>query len=85
MFRGRDVLDWGGLGDDAVCDAPTGRPAICAGSADIFRSTSGTTTPTVVLADIKGAESVRERLRGLVEQRRDTKHVRELDVGHEAI
>jgi hypothetical protein len=28
---------------------------------------------------------VRERVRALVEQRRDAKRVRELDVGHEAI
>jgi uncharacterized membrane protein YdbT with pleckstrin-like domain len=55
------------------------------GIGDIVLSTSDTTTPTVVLADIKGAESVRERVRGVVEQRRDAKHVRELDVGHEAI
>ncbi len=55
------------------------------GIGDIVLSTSDTTTPTVVLADVKDAESVRERVRGLVEQRRDTKHVRELDVGHEAI
>jgi hypothetical protein len=39
----------------------------------------------VVLADIKDAEGVRERIRGLVEQRRDAKRVRELDVGHEAL
>lgn len=56
-----------------------------AGIGDIVLSTSDTTTPTVVLADIKDAEGVRERVRGLVEQRRDAKRVRELDVGHEAI
>jgi uncharacterized membrane protein YdbT with pleckstrin-like domain len=55
------------------------------GIGDIVLSTSDTTTPTVVLADIKDAEGVRERIRGLVEQRRDAKRVRELDVGHEAI
>ena len=55
------------------------------GIGDIVLSTSDTTTPTVVVADIKDADSVRERVRGLVEQRRDAKHVRELDVGHEAI
>ena len=55
------------------------------GIGDIVLSTSDTTTPTVVVADIKDAERVRERVRGLVEQRRDAKHVRELDVGHQAI
>ena len=55
------------------------------GIGDIVLSTSDTTTPTVVLADIADAESVRVRIRALVEQRRDAKRVRELDVGHEAI
>jgi uncharacterized membrane protein YdbT with pleckstrin-like domain len=55
------------------------------GIGDIVLSTSDTSTPVVTLADIKDAESVRERIRGLVEQRRDAKQVRELDVGHEAI
>lgn len=55
------------------------------GIGDIVLSTSDTTTPTIVLADIRDAESVRERVRGLVEQRRDAKQVRELDVGHEAL
>ena len=55
------------------------------GIGDIVLSTSDTTTPTVVLADIKDADGVRERVRGLVEQRRDAKRVRELDVGHEAL
>ena len=55
------------------------------GIGDIVLSTSDTTTPTVVLADIRDAEAVRERVRGLVEQRRDAKRVRELDVGHEAL
>ena len=55
------------------------------GIGDIVLNTSDTTTPTVVVADIKDADSVRERVRGLVEQRRDAKHVRELDVGHEAV
>ena len=55
------------------------------GIGDIVLSTSDTSTPVVTLADIKDAEGVRERVRGLVEQRRDAKHVRELDVGHEAI
>ncbi len=56
-----------------------------AGIGDIVLSTSDTTTPTVVLASIRDAEGVRERIRGLVEQRRDAKRVRELDVGHEAL
>ena len=55
------------------------------GIGDIVLSTSDTTTPTVVIADIRDAEGVRERIRGLVERRRDAKRVRELDVGHEAI
>lgn len=56
-----------------------------AGIGDIVLSTSDTTTPRVVIADIRDAEGVRERIRGLVERRRDAKRVRELDVGHEAI
>jgi len=55
------------------------------GIGDIVLSTSDTTTPTVVIADVRDAEGVRERIRGLVERRRDAKRVRELDVGHEAI
>jgi hypothetical protein len=55
------------------------------GIGDIVLSTSDTSTPIVTLADIRDADSVRERVRGLVEQRRDAKRVRELDVGHEAI
>ena len=55
------------------------------GIGDIVLSTSDTTTPVVVLADIAGADGVRERVRSLVEQRRDAKRVRELDVGHEAL
>ena len=55
------------------------------GIGDIVLSTSDTTTPVVVLAAIRDAEAVRERVRALVEQRRDAKRVRELDVGHEAI
>jgi uncharacterized membrane protein YdbT with pleckstrin-like domain len=55
------------------------------GIGDIVLSTSDTTTPTVVLSDIRDAEGVRETVRGLVEQRRDAKRVRELDVGHEAL
>jgi uncharacterized membrane protein YdbT with pleckstrin-like domain len=55
------------------------------GIGDIVLSTSDTSTPVVTLADIHDAEGVRERVRGLVEQRRDAKRVRELDVGHEAL
>ena len=55
------------------------------GIGDIVLSTSDTSTPVVTLADIPDANGVRERIRGLVEQRRDAKRVRELDVGHEAI
>jgi uncharacterized membrane protein YdbT with pleckstrin-like domain len=55
------------------------------GIGDIVLSTSDTTTPTVAIADIRNAESVRERVRGLVEQRRDAKRVRELDLGHDAL
>ena len=55
------------------------------GIGDVVLSTSDTTTPIVVLADIRDAEGVRERVRALVEQRRDAKRVRELDVGHEAL
>ena len=56
-----------------------------AGIGDIVLSTSDTSTPVVTLADIRAADSVRERIRTLVEQRRDAKRVRELDVGHEAL
>lgn len=56
-----------------------------AGIGDVVLSTSDSSTPMVALADIRDAESVRERVRGLVEQRRDAKRVRELDVGHEAL
>ncbi|MCL1635507.1 PH domain-containing protein [Luteimonas sp. SX5] len=55
------------------------------GIGDIVLSTSDATTPSMVLADIKGADGVRERIRALVEQRRDAKRVRELDLGHEAL
>ena len=55
------------------------------GICDIVLSTSDTTTPQVVLADIAGAAAVRETVRALVERRRDAKRVRELDVGHEAL
>ena len=55
------------------------------GIGDIVLSTSDTTTPTVAIADIRDAEGVRERVRGLVEQRRDAKRVRELDLGHDAL
>ena len=55
------------------------------GIGDIVLSTSDTSTPIVTLADIRDADGVRERIRTLVEQRRDAKRVRELDVGHEAI
>jgi len=55
------------------------------GIGDVVLSTSDTTTPIVVLASIPAADSVREQLRALVEQRRDAKRVRELDVGHEAL
>lgn len=54
------------------------------GIGDIVLSTSDTSTPVVTLADIPDANGVRERIRSLVEQRRDAKRVRELDVGHEA-
>ena len=56
-----------------------------AGIGDIVLSTSDTSTPVVVMADIRSAEAVRETVRGLVEKRRDAKRVRELDVGHEAL
>ena len=56
-----------------------------AGIGDIVLSTSDTSTPIVLMADIRGAEGVRETVRGLVEKRRDAKRVRELDVGHEAL
>jgi uncharacterized membrane protein YdbT with pleckstrin-like domain len=55
------------------------------GIGDIVLSTSDATTPTVAIADIRDAEGVRERVRGLVEQRRDAKRVRELDLGHDAL
>jgi len=55
------------------------------GIGDIVLSTSDATTPTLVLGDIRQAESVRERIRALVERRRDAKRVRELDLGHEAL
>ncbi len=55
------------------------------GIGDIVLSTSDTTTPVVVLSDIREAEGVRERVRALVELRSDAKRVRELDVGHEAL
>lgn len=55
------------------------------GIGDIVLSTSDATTPTVLLADIKDADTVRETLRRLVEIRRDAKRVRELDLGHETL
>ena len=55
------------------------------GIGDIVLSTSDATTPILVLGDIAQAESVRERIRALVERRRDAKRVRELDLGHEAL
>jgi uncharacterized membrane protein YdbT with pleckstrin-like domain len=55
------------------------------GIGDVVLSTSDATTPIVVLASIRDAEGVREQVRALVEQRRDAKRVRELDVGHEAL
>lgn len=55
------------------------------GIGDIVLSTSDATTPTMVLGDIPQADSVRERIRALVERRRDAKRVRELDLGHEAL
>ena len=55
------------------------------GIGDIVLSTSDATTPTVAIADIRDAEGVREQVRGLVEQRRDAKRVRELDLGHDAL
>jgi uncharacterized membrane protein YdbT with pleckstrin-like domain len=55
------------------------------GIGDIVLSTSDATTPTMVLGNIPGASAVRERIRTLVEQRRDAKRVRELDLGHETL
>lgn len=55
------------------------------GIGNIVLSTSDATTPEVVLADIRGADAVRETIRRLVEIRRDAKRVRELDLGHEAL
>ncbi|TWI06148.1 PH (Pleckstrin Homology) domain-containing protein [Luteimonas cucumeris] len=56
-----------------------------AGIGNIVLSTSDATTPTMVIGDIREAESVRERIRALVEQRRDAKRVRELDLGHDSL
>jgi uncharacterized membrane protein YdbT with pleckstrin-like domain len=55
------------------------------GIGDVVLTTSDATTPIVVLASIRDPEAVREQVRALVEQRRDAKRVRELDVGHEAL
>lgn len=55
------------------------------GIGDIVLSTSDTSTPVMTLVDIPDAAGVRERVRALVEERRDAKRVREMDVGHEAI
>ena len=52
---------------------------------DVALGTSDVSSPTLRLASLPDAESVRDTLRGLVEARRDAKGVRELDVGREAI
>lgn len=52
---------------------------------DVALGTSDASSPTVRLASLPDAESVRDTLRGLVEARRDAKGVRELDVGREAL
>lgn len=55
------------------------------GIGDIELGTSDASTPVLRLASLPDAEAVRDRLRSLVETRRDAKRVRELDLGHEAI
>ena len=46
---------------------------------NVILMTSDKTTPTVVISAIKKSEEVREKIRPLVEARRDAKKVREID------
>ncbi len=55
------------------------------GIGDVELGTSDQSSPVVRLASLPDAEAVRDRLRSLVEKRRDSKRVREVDVGHEAL
>lgn len=55
------------------------------GIGDIVLATSDASTPSVRLPRIRDAEAVREQIRRLVEQRRDAKRVRELDLGHDTL
>lgn len=50
---------------------------------DIVLFTTDASTPTVTLSFIKDADGVREKIRRLVEARRDAKRVRSLDLGNE--
>ena len=50
---------------------------------DIVLFTTDASTPTVTLSFIKDADGVREKIRRLVEARRDAKRVRSLDIGNE--
>ena len=50
---------------------------------DIVLFTTDASTPTVTLSFIPDADGVREKIRRLVEARRDAKRVRSLDIGNE--
>ena len=50
---------------------------------DIVLYTTDASTPTVTLSFINDADGVREKIRRLVEARRDAKRVRSLDMGNE--
>lgn len=54
------------------------------GIGDIEMLTSDTTSPVVLMRNIPDAERVRDTLRSLVEQRRDAKRVREVDLANES-
>lgn len=54
------------------------------GIGDIELMTSDTTTPVVLMRDLRDAGRVRDTIRALVEARRDAKRVRELDIGGDA-
>lgn len=55
------------------------------GLGDIELSTSDASTPVVLLQNLPDAERVRDTLRGLVERRRDSKRVREIDFAADAL
>ena len=55
------------------------------GCGDVILQTTDETTPTQVLRWLPDAEPTRERLRVLVEERREAKGVRTLEGGHEVV